>query len=76
MEMLRMASALWAFSLLRGSRGGRLHLVDLERRRLGLARTRWPAMPLPGRAFCLAVPLPAGCTLAVLSCADIHLVES
>jgi len=36
MEILRMASCLWAFSLLRYSDGGKAHLYSLEIERLGL----------------------------------------
>ena len=37
MEMIRMATALWAYALLRRSRGDKEQIIELERRRLKLA---------------------------------------
>jgi len=43
MEMIRMATALWAYALLRRSRGDKEQIIDLERRRLKLEPGSEPA---------------------------------
>ena len=43
MEMIRMATALWAYALLRRSRGDKEQIIALERRRLQLAPGSEPA---------------------------------